>query len=107
MKARAPYKLEAFVGEYVSLYGSMPGTGLLTGDFAFKGWAADGTVAWNFTTGPGVTITDSAARTYSAAVDTTALAAGVYRFEVIQTSAPYTVWLWGFLTLTGAPPEEG
>jgi hypothetical protein len=110
MKARAPYLLEAFEGEDVTLYGTMPGTGSLTGDFEFVGWESDdedAAEAWNFTTPPGIEITDAAARTYEATVDTTGFAAGTYPFEVRQTTSPKTVWVWGNLTITAQPPTRG
>jgi hypothetical protein len=110
MKARSPYRLECFEAEDVLIYGTLAGTESLVGaTFRFVGWDSTGEVVWDSADGTGdaeVSITDASARTYEATVPAD-FDAGVYSWEIRRTdSGSRWVHVWGFLTITGEPPDD-
>jgi hypothetical protein len=109
MKQRAPARCEVFDCESFQPYGTIQSVDTLSGIvLQFIGWDAAGLVAWDSTTSPvpraaAAEVTDAVACTYSAIV--APLAAGVYTWEV-RAAGGDPVYVWGFVTVTGSPPDN-
>lgn len=118
MKARAPYRCEAFDCEPAEMYGSISAVDTLAGAvLRFIGWDCTGAVAWDTANqtpvNATVVVTDPEACAYAAvvaplpAIYTPRPAKKEYKWEVRRVDdLGQPVLVWGYLTVTPTPSDE-